>query len=76
MIDPVDGEVAVIKHRLPLDGEKGLVISAQDVLAGEEAKKTLARSGVIGGKKQMAEIDPETIEPIFLERSSSWSVAA
>jgi len=56
MIDPVDGEVAVIKHRLPLDGEKGLVISAQDVLAGEEAKKTLARSGVIGGKKQMTEI--------------------
>jgi hypothetical protein len=56
MIDPIDGEVAVIKHRLPLDGEKGLVISAQDVLSGEEAKKTLARNGVIGGKKQMAEI--------------------
>ena len=56
MIDPVDGEVAVIKHTLPLDGEKGLVISAQDVLSAEEAKKKLAHSGVIGGKKQMGEI--------------------
>jgi hypothetical protein len=56
MIDPVDGEVAVIKHTLPLDGEKGLVISAQDVLSAEEAKKKLAHSGVIGGKKQMTEI--------------------
>ena len=56
MIDPVDGEVAVIKHTLPLDGEKGLVISAQDVLSAEEAKKKLAHSGVIGNKKQMGEI--------------------
>jgi hypothetical protein len=56
MIDPVDGEVAVIKHTLPLDGEKGLVISAKDVLSTEEAKKKLAHSGIIGGKKQMGEI--------------------
>ncbi len=56
MIDPIDGEVAVIKHILPLDGEKMLVISAQDILSVDEAKKKLAHNGVVGGKKQMAEI--------------------
>ena len=56
MVDPLDGEVVVLKHKLPLDGERMLVLTAQDILSAEEAKKKLAYVGVVGGKKQMTAI--------------------
>lgn len=54
--DPMRGEVVLIKHKLPMDGEKAILLAAKELIVGDEAKKILAHHGVLTNRKKMEQI--------------------
>ena len=54
--DPMKGEVVLMKHTLPMDGARAIIVAAKELVGGDEAKKVLAHYGVLSNRKQMDRI--------------------
>ena len=54
--DPLKGEVVLMRHVLPKDGEQAVILAAKEIVVGDEAKKILAHYGVLANRKQMDRI--------------------